>query len=159
MSAPGPRGRVLSWCLRAAGADLWEAGESYPGQEALDELGRGGLKECAEVLHWVSVAVLGLFLLIDGCEAAAQLGDFVRCRCVGLLVDLMLVLISLVLELTVDEESSVGGILIVARLWRYVRFPPHPAARRCSSLPQIRIGHSGREAARTSVAITQHSHA
>ena len=81
--------------------------------------------QAEHVLFWITIVLLSIFLL-DNLITLWALRPSVYFRQVFYIFDLFIVIVSLALELTLhflheDTLASLGGLLIIGRVWRFVR--------------------------------------
>eukprot|EP00041_Stephanoeca_diplocostata_P008085 m.116058 g.116058 ORF g.116058 m.116058 type:complete len:231 (-) comp17164_c0_seq8:228-920(-) len=81
--------------------------------------GHAGLRRSEDVVKIISVAVLFIFLAESLLQLLAR-GPEKYFRDVGIVADAIIVIVSIALELSFSNESGLS-IILVARIWRYIR--------------------------------------
>lgn len=105
--------------------DLCEAGSQGVYEAACDPHKYPGVHTAHVTLRSITIAILSIFF-IELCALIAAMGPGKFFRCCFYLLDFVVVSISLALEITFiflddSQVELVLGLLIAARLWRFVR--------------------------------------
>lgn len=83
-----------------------------------EDMGKEFYEKAGRFVYWISIVILSIFLVESVILFVVKPIRFFLDK--GRMLDFLVVVISLTLEL-VFENSNVGGLVVIARLWRFTR--------------------------------------